>query len=304
MGGGEVSFWARSFVRNMAWNVSRLCIHHWNGSSKLYHHQRRKYIQAPVTWTQYTYSLAAYAGLPIYICIQCVSNDAFIFMVDNVAVTGGGGPTPTTQSIPMLSGWNLVSLNVSPADHALATLLAPISASVQQVKGTEGVYIPGNPYSSLTSLTDGRATAICSMSVTWNVTGTAISCLYTHFPGGWLESYGLSAPDSLSVTAATQSITAWLQQVKGTDGVYIPNNPYSTLTTMYPGKGYWIKLSGAHNLIYPTSRNVAELSEAPMNSKVNQLPSSMVLLARCENASAGDILIARVNGELRGSRKP
>ena len=303
MGGGELSFWARSFVAEYGLERFKVGVSTTGTAPANFTIiSGANYIQAPVAWTQYTYSLAAYAGQPIYIGIQCVSNDAFIFMVDNVAVTGGGGPTPTTQSIPMLSGWNLVSLNVSPADHALATLLAPISASVQQVKGTEGVYIPGNPYSSLTSLTDGRAYSIMlSSPVTWNVTGTAIPA---STPISLVDGWNLTAylpQTALSVTAATQSITAWLQQVKGTDGVYIPNNPYSTLTTMYPGKGYWIKLSGAHNLIYPTSRNVAELSEAPMNSKVNQLPSSMVLLARCDNASAGDILIARVNGELRGA---
>ncbi|MDZ4121942.1 MAG: choice-of-anchor J domain-containing protein, partial [Candidatus Cloacimonadaceae bacterium] len=42
------------------------------------------YIQAPVDWTEYTYSLAAYAGQSIRFAIQCVSDDAFIFFVDDV----------------------------------------------------------------------------------------------------------------------------------------------------------------------------------------------------------------------------
>jgi len=210
----------------------------------------------------------------------------------------------------MVSGWNLISLNVSPTDHTLATLLAPLSGLVQQVKGTEGVYIPGNPYSSLTALTDGRAYSILmSSGATWNVTGTAIPVAT---PIALVDGWNLAAylpQTSLSVTTATQSITAWLQQVKGTDGVYIPGNPYSTLSTMYPGKGYWIRVNGAHSLIYPTGRNVAGLSKAsippltPVNAgiEVTQLSSSMVLLARCDWASAGDILIARVNGEVRGT---
>ncbi len=44
------------------------------------------YIQAPVEWTAYTYDLSSYAGLTVYIGIQCVSNDAFIFLVDDFTV--------------------------------------------------------------------------------------------------------------------------------------------------------------------------------------------------------------------------
>ena len=45
------------------------------------------YVEAPVEdWTEFTYDLSAYAGEDVYIGIQCVSNDAFIFMVDDVTI--------------------------------------------------------------------------------------------------------------------------------------------------------------------------------------------------------------------------
>ncbi len=44
------------------------------------------YVEAPVNWTQYTYSLNAFVGQSIYIGIQCVSNDAFVFMVDDLTI--------------------------------------------------------------------------------------------------------------------------------------------------------------------------------------------------------------------------
>jgi len=45
------------------------------------------YVEAPVEdWTEYTYDLSAYNGQQIYVGIQCVSNDAFIFMVDDVYI--------------------------------------------------------------------------------------------------------------------------------------------------------------------------------------------------------------------------
>ncbi len=49
------------------------------------------YLEAPTSWTEYTYDLTAYDGMEVYLAIQCVSNDAFIFMLDNFYVTDGLG---------------------------------------------------------------------------------------------------------------------------------------------------------------------------------------------------------------------
>jgi len=43
-------------------------------------------IVATTTWTQYTYNLDAYAGQQVYLGINCVSNDAFVFMVDDIFI--------------------------------------------------------------------------------------------------------------------------------------------------------------------------------------------------------------------------
>jgi len=53
------------------------------------------YIQPPVDWTLYSYDLSAYAGQSIRFGIQCLSNDAFIFLVDDVSV----GPVPTAKEV-------------------------------------------------------------------------------------------------------------------------------------------------------------------------------------------------------------
>ncbi|MDY0150666.1 MAG: choice-of-anchor J domain-containing protein [Candidatus Cloacimonas sp.] len=47
------------------------------------------YVQAPVNWTQYTYDLSAYEGENIRFAIQCVSDDAFIFCVDDIVLQHG-----------------------------------------------------------------------------------------------------------------------------------------------------------------------------------------------------------------------
>ena len=44
------------------------------------------YEEAPTTWTEKTYDLSAYDGQQVYISINCVSNDAFVFMVDDISI--------------------------------------------------------------------------------------------------------------------------------------------------------------------------------------------------------------------------
>ncbi len=43
-------------------------------------------VQAPVDWTPFSYNLSSFAGQEIRFGIQCVSNDAFIFMIDDITV--------------------------------------------------------------------------------------------------------------------------------------------------------------------------------------------------------------------------
>jgi hypothetical protein len=46
------------------------------------------YLEAPVeAWEQQVWDISAYDGQTVYCAIQCVTNDAFIFMVDDVRVT-------------------------------------------------------------------------------------------------------------------------------------------------------------------------------------------------------------------------
>ncbi|PLX23661.1 MAG: hypothetical protein C0599_04045 [Salinivirgaceae bacterium] len=44
------------------------------------------FVEAPVDWTSFSYDLSAYAGQNIYIGIHCVSNDAFMFMIDDLNI--------------------------------------------------------------------------------------------------------------------------------------------------------------------------------------------------------------------------
>jgi hypothetical protein len=79
-------------------------------------------LEAPVTWTEETFDLSAYDGQEVYVAIQCVSQDAFVFMIDDVLITSVTGindiemgniniyPNPAT---------NLVNID---SDHPINTI--------------------------------------------------------------------------------------------------------------------------------------------------------------------------------------
>ncbi len=43
-------------------------------------------LEAPIVWTEVSIDLSAYDGMTVYVAIQCVSEDKFIFMLDDVSV--------------------------------------------------------------------------------------------------------------------------------------------------------------------------------------------------------------------------
>ncbi len=51
------------------------------------------YVQAPIEWTEYTYDLDAYNG-NVYVGVQCLSNDAWFFMVDDFEIGGSDAEDP------------------------------------------------------------------------------------------------------------------------------------------------------------------------------------------------------------------
>jgi hypothetical protein len=51
--------------------------------------------EAPEMWTKRTYNLDAFSQNAVYVGIQCVSNNAFIFMVDDISITSTVGVPET-----------------------------------------------------------------------------------------------------------------------------------------------------------------------------------------------------------------
>jgi|GEM_PF-4397763 len=84
---GVFKFWARSYVST--WGLERFKVGvSTTGTDPAYFTiiSGASYVSAPVAWTEYSYDLSAYTGQQIRVGIQCISNDAFIFMVDDVTL--------------------------------------------------------------------------------------------------------------------------------------------------------------------------------------------------------------------------
>ncbi len=61
------------------------------------------YTEAPIAWTSYMYGLNNYANQTIRVAIQCVSNDAFVFMLDDFKVVSAGGTDNDDTTAPVLT---------------------------------------------------------------------------------------------------------------------------------------------------------------------------------------------------------
>jgi len=50
-----------------------------------------EYVEAPANWHEYVYDLSAWDGQNVFIGIRCVSDDAFVFYVDDISIHSDGG---------------------------------------------------------------------------------------------------------------------------------------------------------------------------------------------------------------------
>jgi hypothetical protein len=80
---------------------------------------------APMAWTEVTFDLSEYDGQTVYVAIQCVSQDAFVFMIDDVSIDFTVGmpenaqdvsvaiyPNPATDHLNIVSGDRINQVDV------------------------------------------------------------------------------------------------------------------------------------------------------------------------------------------------
>lgn len=107
--GSELSFWVKSITD--AYGLERFVVHVSTTGTDVANFTKISagaYLEAPTSWTQFTFDLNSYAGTPIYFAIQYVSYDAFIFMLDDIEVTGTVAPTEYTVTFTVTDGTDAI----------------------------------------------------------------------------------------------------------------------------------------------------------------------------------------------------
>ena len=98
--GDVFSFWALGYASNYPESF-KVGVYGGNGTMSSYLAGSASTSITPTTkWQQYSYDLTAYAGQSIQLAINCVSNDAFIFAIDDIFVGNPHWNTPITCSGP------------------------------------------------------------------------------------------------------------------------------------------------------------------------------------------------------------
>ncbi|PLX06595.1 MAG: hypothetical protein C0596_14830 [Marinilabiliales bacterium] len=83
----SLSFWAKSVTDTYGLERFKVLVSTTNNSTGSFSViSSGSYIEAPTSWTQYTADLSAYDGQSIYIAFQCVSYDAWAFLIDDLLV--------------------------------------------------------------------------------------------------------------------------------------------------------------------------------------------------------------------------
>ncbi|NLA24737.1 MAG: PKD domain-containing protein [Bacteroidales bacterium] len=97
---GKITFWAKSITASYGLERFKVLVSTTNNNiSSFTKISSGTYVEPPTDWTKYEYSLSSYNGQDIYVAIQCVSDDAFAFMIDDIEIDAGtqSGSAPVAQ---------------------------------------------------------------------------------------------------------------------------------------------------------------------------------------------------------------
>ena len=153
-----------------------------------------------------------------------------------------------TQTLSLTKGWNLVSFYVEADDMSPQAVLAPIQNQLLQIKNVGYSYNPnvGSVFNTLTDLNvkDGYWLEV-SEDVSFEVEGGVSSGVSTNLNGGW-NLVGYPRMNGEAVASELTSLGSTVVQMKSLENSYDPSNPsfLNTLSTMTPGLGYWLNVSG------------------------------------------------------------
>jgi hypothetical protein len=88
---GKFSFYAKSFSHLWGWERFRVGIStSGNQPENFSYLNAGDYIEVDTAWTYFEYDLSAYANQEVYLAVQCVSDTAFVFCIDDIRIDSTG----------------------------------------------------------------------------------------------------------------------------------------------------------------------------------------------------------------------
>ncbi|QXD16164.1 hypothetical protein GQ464_004215 [Rhodocaloribacter litoris] len=167
-----------------------------------------------------------------------------------------GGET-TTQTLTLAAGWNTVSLNVSPTNLAVETLLAGLGDQLVLVQNNTGkVYYPEFGINDIGTWNLLEAYEVNTRAAaTLTVEGTPISpvAMPINLTTGWNLVPFLPAQEMPLETALASIADKLVVVIDNLGRIYYPEFGINDIGTMKPGQGYRMYVSGVAVLTYPLS---------------------------------------------------
>ena len=225
--------------------------------------------------------------------------------------------TSVTQTISFTNtGWNLISLNVTPFTPAPVDVFGSILNDVTLVKDLFTSYNPLLPpmFNTLTQLVDGSGyfVNVNNIGLSIDVTGMPVDVQNLEIPliAGW-NLIGYPCQVAQDVGIAISNLGSNVVLVKNLFESYNPALPpmFNTLTNMQPGIGYFIQVVNPDTLVFPIPSKSGglenELTLQDNYWKTVTYPNSSVIYGKVtldnNSINKGNIIGAFVNGECRGT---
>ena len=151
-----------------------------------------------------------------------------------------GSKALVTQTIQLQKGWNLLSTNLVVSNNQIQTVFAGLD--VEMVKNSNGFWKKGQiqALNSLQTVSPGEGYLV-KMNVvgTLTIVGTPIEMPKLDVSTTGWNIIGCPYQTTTSLTSLFNASNT--QIIKNFDGYWIPNDALSTISSLVPGEGYYIK---------------------------------------------------------------
>ncbi|MFO7868786.1 MAG: glycoside hydrolase family 9 protein [Bacteroidales bacterium] len=152
-----------------------------------------------------------------------------------------------SQTIPLQTGWNLISIQLEPINASIDTLFADIMNNVDLIKNADGFYKPGQALSlqSLQTFELGKAYLVkMNTASDLIISGTQVESGSISLQAGWnMFSHPQSDSTSGSIENTLYPLINDVIILKDFNEFYDANDNTGTLDEVLPGKGYYLYLN-------------------------------------------------------------